>query len=365
MSVLGLALGAQTVSCTSTPRRGAAVQRDLPWTPESPESLAEALRSLELQPRAIAIAVGLPFLSVQRVELPPAPATAQRAMLRMEPDRWFPLASYDDVAVAVAPGSTLAYACDGAWLARVIRAVESVAPVVRIEPAPTAVARTTNGTGRAVLADRAGTAMVVTVADGLVREVRRASDAAAPATPVALGVTLGALDDDTTALVSATQERTMAARRTRRVLLWSGVAAMAVLVAGAAVSRSRDRTLAAVEAEVTAARTAAAPGRALLDRAFLLDREADAIQALRATTPDIAEALRRLGERLPRAAVAQRVRVSGTSWQVEGNAPTSAAVLEALAGEASFTSVRFLAPSTRYQEPSGPRETWSIGFTLR
>jgi hypothetical protein len=128
---------------------------------------------------------------------------------------------------------------------------------------------------------------------------------------------------------------------------------------------SRERLLTALETELASARTSAAPGLTLSMQAMAIDRELAAISTTTTSRADVVAAMAALGTRLPVKAVAQRVRVVGDEWQVEGNAETAAAVLAALAAEPTFDKVRFLAPSNRFREGTEDRETFAIAFALR
>jgi hypothetical protein len=96
-----------------------------------------------------------------------------------------------------------------------------------------------------------------------------------------------------------------------------------------------------------------------------IDRELAAISTSSTSRADVVAALAALGSRLPLEAVAQRVRVVGNEWQVEGNAKTASAVLAAFAAEPRFERVRFLAPSNRFRDGTEDRETFAIAFALR
>ncbi len=371
MSTLGLELGAQVVRAVLQPRRGDAITREYAWSPERATECVERIVADLGTGHTVALAVGLAHLSVQRVTLPPAPAATLRQMLRIEPDRWFPLPAAGELAVGVASNGTLAFACDGAALERWVAACSALGTVTSVESAPTALARTLRGDGSAPLDDDEAPGRVEVQA-GTLTTVRRGRRGDTPSGAVRVdpdAVARGAAnvpqDADDMQLRTAAMERRAAARARTRLFTWSIAAAAALAAAVWSLGVSRDRTLAALDAEVVQARAAAATGRASLERIFALDREAAAITALRAERPDDARAMAAIGTRLPRAAVAQRVRVDGREWQVDGNAVTAAAVLQSLAAEPTFDKVRFLAPSARYQEATGNRETWSIGFTLR
>ena len=374
MTMLGLELGATRVRAVVQPRRGAARLHEVPWSPDDPDRMVDALAALVGAVRGISVAVGLAHLSVQRVTLPPARAADQRRMLRLDLDRWFPMEATDDAAVGVDARSGLAFAVRADALTAWVDALSTLAPVLRIEPAPVAVVRAvTQGDlrdGVATIDGDADAPAQVEVKAAALHAVSRTPAAGAARSrtdgfDVARGAVLGLDGDDATGLYTAALERQLRRRTQRTVVTWGLAAMVAWGAAGWAFGVSRDRTLAALEAELARARESGRAGQASLDRAAVLDREAGAILAARAESPDQMAALAALSARLPASAVAQRVHVTDRTWQVEGNAVRAAAVLEALASVSQFEQVRFLAPSTRYQDGAGSRETYSIGFTLR
>ncbi|MDZ7631063.1 MAG: hypothetical protein U5K74_06885 [Gemmatimonadaceae bacterium] len=215
--------------------------------------------------------------------------------------------------------------------------------------------------------------------DGALRSVRRAraSDLAAspvspplakdldPAFSVALGAALAFDGDIDAMLLTPTLERGYVAAQRRQVLGWATAAVVAVCASIWAAGLSRERLLTALERELAASRASAAIGLQLSSQAMSIDRELAAIASTSTSRADVVAAMAALGARLPVAAVAQRVRVVGNEWQVEGNAETAAAVLAALAAEPTFERVRFLAPSNRFREGAEDRETFAIAFALR
>ena len=166
-------------------------------------------------------------------------------------------------------------------------------------------------------------------------------------------------------LLTPALEQRFIRQRQRRVMTWSAAAIAAICTAGWSIGVSRDRLLHALEAEVVSARSSAAVGTAAITRAVKLDRELAAIASTAAARSDVLTALAAVGVRLPVEAVAQRVRIVGAEWQVEGNATTASAVLAALAAESRFEKVRFLAPSNRFRDGATERETFAIAFAVR
>jgi hypothetical protein len=376
MTRLGLELGATMVRALVSPTRGAPRMHELSWQPNDAERMVDALAALAGPVREISVAVGLAHLSVQRATLPPASAADQRRMLRMDLDRWFPLEASGDAAVGVVAEADLAFAARGPLLDAWVDALSTLAPVVRVEAAPVALARALAARGAndgvATVEGDADTPAHIELRNGALIAIRRqplpdrtAQQLRVDAFDVARGALCGLDGDDATGLYTVDAEQRVRRRTQRTVATWAGVAVAAWVLATWAIGVSRDRTLAALDAEVTLARESASAGQASLDRTAVLDREAGAILAAHAESPDQVAALAALSSRLPASAVAQRVHVAERAWQVDGNAVRAAAVLEALAAVSQFENVHFLAPSTRYQDGAGSRETYSIGFALR
>jgi len=166
-------------------------------------------------------------------------------------------------------------------------------------------------------------------------------------------------------LLTPSIERGFVSAQRRRFMTWSVAAMAAVGLMVWSVGVSRSRLLDTLTSEVAAARDAATEGNASVVRALTIDRELAAITTTTADRADALAALAALGARLPVEAVAQRVRMVGNEWQVEGNATTASAVLAALAAEPGFEKVRFLAPSNRFRDGADDRETFAIAFVVR
>ncbi len=146
MARLGMELGARTIRAVRVegwpnPRTRAL---EIEWDRENPEEAAQALRQHLGGARRVAVALDLPLLSVKRVKLPAVPAAERRNILRLEPERFFALRA-EDVVPAVRADDDLVFAAREAPLAGWLAALERLAPVETVEPAPTALARALAG----------------------------------------------------------------------------------------------------------------------------------------------------------------------------------------------------------------------------
>ena len=379
----GLEIGADRVRAVVRNRGGALHTFEMTFSLDRLDEMVAQLSAAAGDVRGIGLAIGLAHLHVKQVKLPPVPHAARRQMLSVEPERWFTVPQGAPTAVSLTADGDIALGADGALLDACVRALTLWAPVLRVEAAPLALARALNAAGTrsasSALDASAGEVGLIETQDGVLRTVRRAraadlmtaieaakvADGLDPAFGVALGAALGfdeALDE---MLLTPTLERAFVSAQRRRVTTWSAAAVAAVVIAIWSAGESREKLLTALDAEVASARGTSKGGSALALRAMAIDREMAAISATTASRPDVVTALAALGVRLPVEAVAQRVRVVGSEWQIEGNTKTAAAVLASLAAEPRFEKVRFLAPSNRFRDGTDDRETFAIAFALR
>ena len=379
----GIELGADRVRVVVRNRGGALHTFEMEFSPDRLDDLVAQLSAAAGDVRGIGLAIGLAHLHVKQVKLPPVPHAARRQMLGVEPERWFAVQHGAPTAVSLTTDGDIALGADGALVDACVRALSLWAPVLRVEGAPMALARALNAAGKrsasCALDAAAGEVGLIETHDGALRTVRRARAAdlmtsigamtVAEGLDRAFGVALGAalsFDDSRDGmLLTPALERTFIAAQRRRVTTWSIAAVAAVVLAVWSAGVSRERLLSALEVRVAAARGASRTGSALALRAMAIDREMAAISATTDARPDVVTALAALGVRLPVEAVAQRVRVVGSEWQIEGNTKTAAAVLASLAAESRFEKVRFLAPSNRFRDGTDDRETFAIAFALR
>jgi hypothetical protein len=385
-AVVGIELGTHAVRAVVHAARGrvTAVHTSA-WSPTRPEEAVATLRAACGPVSRIVLAVGLARLHVKAVALPPIDGASRRQVLRTEPERFFTVAPATPLAVTVLDAAGLALAADADEVASWVAAFETWAPVARVEGAPVALARTVAASGvrdgTVTLEAGDGERGTITLREATLAGVRRTIAMAETTTDeapsfavadvplshhVAHGAALGARDADvSTRLLAAADEARLVrdVRRTR--LVWGLAAATWCAATVYAAGWSRDQALLAVENELAAQRPALAVAQAVADTVRRLDLEVDAIEAQGAAARDPLDVLGLVGERLPEDAVAQRLRMSGDAWTVDGNAAAATAVLAALAAEPRFTDVRFLAPSTRFRDGNEDRESFSIAFVVR
>lgn len=382
-AVAGVEIGANALRVVVRSGRRGARTLTVPYTPDTINESVTRLAATAGAVRNIGVAIGMAHLHVKQVQLPPVAHGARRQMLTVEPERWFTMAPETPAAIALTANGELAFAADGALVDAWVTALETWAPVVRIDAAPLALLRAVQGSSRPTLTTSVEAGPhewgIVDIVDGSLRSARRLRPVAphaptvtqslAPDVDAAYNVALGAsIADDgalATMLLTPTLERQFVGAARRRTAGWLAAASLAAGALVWAAGASRASTLAALDAELATVRTGATEGSGLALRAMSIDREMVAINTTLAVRADIQVALAALGARLPRSAVAQRVRIVGTDWQVEGNAANASQVLAALAAEPQFERVRFLAPSNRFRDGTGDRETFAVAFAVR
>lgn len=386
-AVAGVEIGLDVLRVVVRSGRRGARALTMPYTPDTMDESVARLAATAGPVGNIGVAIGMAHLHVTQVQLPPVPHAARRQMLTVEPERWFTMAPETPAAIALTANGELAFAAHGALVDAWVTALQAWGPVVRIDAAPLAVLRAVQGSSRQTLTTSieagAQESGIVEIVDGSLRSARRLASAATHAptmtvavTPplapdmdaaynVALGASIAGDGALATMLLTPTLERQFVGAARRRMAGWLAAAS---LTAGAlvwAAGASRASTLATLDADLVTARTGATEGSGLALRAMSIDREMAAINTTLAARADIQGALAALGARLPRSAVAQRVRIVGTDWQVEGNAANASQVLAALAAEPQFERVRFLAPSNRFRDGTEDRETFAVAFAVR
>ncbi|MFP5355970.1 MAG: hypothetical protein ACLGIK_12620 [Gemmatimonadota bacterium] len=354
---------------------------DIAWTPADPDAGIAALRGWAGNVDAIAVAVGLGMLHVARAELPPSPDEARERMLALESERFF--ATSAALTVSLAPGGEVAFAADAGALDGWCAALERWAPLVRVDPAPVALARAlgTKVSGEYRIDAAPGEHGYVAIRDGRVTAVRRIpltlGDSPGAALPARDGVpgshlaAWGALSGEDAAaggtLAAPPRRATLTARRRRR--LWGAAAAAAAGLALAVTSadRWRERTLRALEDEIATLRDGAAPGEAALAARQRLDAEIAIIaRSGRAHSGAMGTlgALAAISNALPADAVILNAHAVGREWQVDGTAASAAALVPRLDQDGRFEQVRILGASSRFRDGARTRETFTIALRV-
>ena len=360
--------------------RGGTRTFECAWEPKHPDAAVAALRAHFGDVQRIALSIGLAFLHVKQVRLPPTPLRERKRMLALEPDRFFPVQAEAPVVVALAGPYNIAFAVAAEPLTDLIAAFESWAPVELVEPAPCSLVRALGRSARGTFAVDAGASEYgkVELHDGELRAVRRVPAAAEPmpsapipdvanvpgAFAIALGAARGcdnALDD---MMLPAPLETRLRQARVRRVA-FAGILCLSAL--GAALwsfDRARDRKLAALQTEITQLEARARSAQQLQKQLEVLNLEARALDSGGAQM-DPLDVLAVLSKQLPKGATVLNLKVNGTDWQIDGTAGDAAALVPLLDRDDRLENVRFLTASTRFRDSGRTLETFSIAFRVR
>ncbi len=356
---------------------------EIPWDPQRPADSIAVLRSKAGRPRSVSLAVGLGFLQVMRVDLPPVAPRERARIIELEPDRYFAAATRESLVTTVAPDAPLAFGASSSMVAAWIAAFETWAPVESIEPAPIAVARALagqrDGAWRIEAAD--GETGLLQIERGQIASVRRARDAAAatnaravPAiggTPAPFAAALGAARwqpqhaRGAPSLAPDDWRRRLSTRRRAAIATGAIAATAAIVFAVWAADRWRQRTLDALDERVALVEAQAAPADTALRMLRSREAEAATIQEIAATRADPFSALAAISAALPREANVLSARANGNDWQIDGTTSDASTLVPLLDRQERFDSVRFLSASSRYRQANRSYETFSIALRFR
>jgi hypothetical protein len=340
------------------------------WDGQNITPVVNALRARFPHTSSLALSVGVGFLHIKRVQLPPVPDAERRRIIAFEPDRFF---AVQEKRLALSLIGDIAFAVDAHMLQEWLGAFSQWRRVEVVEPAPLSLARSVGDGAYMLPADGSEKAIVV-VAGGQPTTARRvpANESVQanplPETPVAaeylcaLGATRSSYEPLHTMLLTDELARPIRMRRAAQVSLAGVFCVLSLLALLTAASASRDRTLARINAEIANLQPQAAPA---LQASFTLanmNRERELLGARSGSKP--LEVLRALSQRLPPGAIVLSLHGDQTQWQIEGTAPDASAIVPALARDQRFQDVRPLAASSRYQDAARAYETFSIGFRV-
>jgi len=391
--------------------------------PDNPVEAVEALRQHLGPAHRIAVALDLPLLFIKQVKLPPLSEREKRNILRLEPERFFPVRA-EELVPAVRGDDNLVFAAREALLATWVAALEQLGPVDVIEPGPVALARALahaqlrgggggGGGGAVVLFDEQGDGVgVVEIREGRVTRARRVfgalDDAAAvlrenggasgtiyltpwnedrvrmlgavlpeaivrplptvadvvgpflPAYGAALAI--GGKPSFAGTLVSPELGARITTRWWRALGLAVATAVAAVVFAFASADAWRARATRGLEASLQALQQRAAPALALQNQLEALAREAQAIRQIERQRPDPLGVLLALSKQLPAGAYLRGMRWSGAEWQIDGYAPNASRLVAQLGAAPEFKEVRFLSATTRGALGDRTYESFALAF---
>jgi Tfp pilus assembly protein PilN len=386
---------------------------EITWDPAAPDEAIGALLEHCGGVRRVALAVDLPWLFTKRVHLPAVSLEARREILRLEPDRFFPVRA-EEIVPAVRAEDDLVFAARGAQLAGWIGVIERIAPVELVEPGPAALARALDRSGvkdatvvldegedgigllelaggrlataRRLFRDRAALTAAFVGRDAavvflspwtderakiLADEIPGLSLRPLPAgTPVpapffaaygaALGISQAPAPNET--LAAPELWRRIRMRQWRERALAGAACAIAGLILVASLGAWRGRSTRALDAGLEALRAQAAPVLALQTELETLGQRAQAIRTIDASRPDPLRVLLALSQHLPAGAFLRGVHTSDNDWQIDGYAPNAARVIAALGGVPGITNVHFLAATNRAQVGADQLESFALAF---
>ena len=411
---IGIELDGHVLRAVRLEGRRRARVLEIEYDPDSPTEAVRVLRETLGRARRVALAVRLPLLFTKRVRLPPMPPAERRKVLRLEPQRYFPV-RLEELVVAVREDD-LVFAMREASVAEWIRALEELGAVDLVEPGPVALARALAKAGirDAVVAldDRSAGIGVIQVRDGGVAGARRLYGSVAEVASALLngtgdtepriflspwnqdramefaaelgGAVLEPLPDlravpsaflsaygatlptgsdlEPTLLPEDQRRRILSQRRKKLALAALAAAASAVFLLGS-VDAWRAGAADALAAQAKELEVRAAPALALHRQLAALDGEAQAISRIAATRPDPLRVLLLVSERLPKGARLRSLRLSGGEWQIDGYARRAAEVTQALGNTPELSDVRVLAATNRAQMGQ-MNESFALAFRL-
>ena len=355
---------------------------EMPWDPARPLDAVNALRAKVGALQGISLAIGLGFLEVARLDLPPVSATERARIVELEPDRYFAAApaNRESLVVTVAPDESITFAAPGALVRSWLSAFETWAPVDWVEPAPLSLARALGSQSATYAIEATGHEVgLLQIARGRLTSVRRTLDkrASADARPLpslssvpaqfaaAFGVARSRSQADAAALAPDEWRRGLAAR-SRFALATNTLAAIAALVFAVwSADRWRERTLSALQTQIAEVEARGAPADTALRMLRSRESEARTINDISVNRPNPHAALAAISAVLPREATVLSARASGNDWQIDGTTTDASTLVPLLDRHERFDSVRFLSASSRYRDANRSYETFSIAFRFR
>jgi type IV pilus assembly PilN-like protein len=381
MARLGLQLGARVirgVRVDGWPRRHTSVF-EIAYDRSHKD---DAIRALEVHTngvRRIAVAIDLSLLFTKRVKLPALSAAERRNILLLEPERFFADRSLG-VVPAVRADSDLVFAAQDELLAEWVRALEGIAPVDLIEPAPVALARALGHAGIADGIVDLGDGAYMELSGGEIVTARRVfggQDGAHPTTitvpaigdvPAAFlpayGAALGADAPVAFAetLVSPAHEKAITGRKRRELVTATAACVLALVFALTSLDSWRARAADEIEASLPALKQQAAPALALETELEADAQRSRAIRQIQAERPARLSVLLALSRQLPPGAFVRGIRGSGSDWQLDGYAPNASNVIARLGAAPEFKDVHFLSAMDHAQVGHQSYESFALAF---
>ncbi len=377
------------------------------------EDLAEAVAELRGRfgsARAVAVALDLEVLFVKRLTLPPVSEAERRRIVRLEPERFFPVRG-EDLAVAFAADGSLAFAARERQLEAWLAALGPLGPIELVEPSPVALARALRRAGfttaSVAMGDpRSQCTTAVELADGALRGARKLfggpadrhdpdtelpgagvflvraaePDRETPFTPgahrldeplasigpvpapyaPAWGAAMGIESDTDRGLAPDGIAFAIAARRRRQFGLAVLALAAALALAVFSIDRFRARTVDRLDAEIATLTDRATPILMLQTEAAALTRESQALSDVEQLRVDPLAVLTELSRLLPSDAHLRTVRGSQRDWQLDGYARDAARLIPLFETSEMFENARFRTATNRVLLGADEYEDFSL-----
>ena len=356
---------------------------EIPWNPQRPGDAVAALRAKGGNVQGLSLAIGLGFLDVVRVDVPPVAPPERTKIVELEPDRYFASAGRETLVVTVAHDEPIAFGTPAGLVDSWIKAFETWAPLNWVEPSPIALARVLppNTSGAFQVEAAQGEFGVLRLDRGRVKSVRRTPDKSAigdaravpvienltPQFAAAFGAAKRRSQNTRGAPALAPDEwrRRLAARSRTAIAISIVAAAAAIVFAIWAADRWRERTLTGLEQRIAQVEARGAAADTALRMLRSREAEAQAIGEIAASRADPFTALAAISSALPREANVLSARANGNDWQIDGTTSDASLLVPLLDRHERFDSVRFLSASSRYRQANRSYETFSIALRFR
>ena len=381
--LIGIDISSGGIRAVSVTRwLGRPLQRfEIKWDINDPAAGVSLLRKTFGPVGGIGISLGLEFLLIKHIQLPPVGNDERRRMILVEPDRFFP--TKVPLAVSVSEENDLVFAAESSLVEKLTSAFEEWAPVESVEASPMAFSRAIRKSGRVsgsfALPAAEGERGVVKIERGEVISARRAFDDQPTDIPrrsttvaglppeylSAFGAALGADGRADRSLAPETIAGGISARKRRRLAGWALAAVIALALSLFSYDRARERYLAKLETRLTQL----APDLEVAQRArgrVVIRRSADQLaDQIKSTRADPLEIMSILGRALPSDAFVTALRFNGEEWEIDGTAAHASAIIPALDAEKRLENVRFRSATSRFRDAGRIRESFAIGFRAR
>lgn len=399
--------------------RPAVSAMEVEWERDRLGDAVEAIRG-QLGPAArVAIAIDHSLLHTKQVQLPPLPTAERRNIIRLEPERFFPVQA-EELTVSVRERDNLVFALPEGTLVDWVAELAALGNVDLIEPGPVALVRALRRARlqhATILAEHRSSVGVVLVRGGVLASVRTVrgslADAASalagdvvngegedegevylepwdeerarvlapmfpaahvlplpgagtlgPAYLTAYGAALGIGGGLEEALVPDALARQIVHRRRRDVALAAVSCVAALLLGLASLDGSRSRTEHELAMRIDSLRPRADSAAVLQTQAQALMSRDRAVAELEAGRPAPLQSLLSISQALPKDAFVLTLRGTNGEWQADGYAHDAARLVPLFERAPGFSQTHFLTATTSATVGNRTYESFSLAFRV-